>query len=319
MTVVSKILITGGAGFIGSHIADRYIAEGHSVTIIDNLSSGKKEYIPAEADFHLIDITDEKAFLDAVTAIKPDVISHNAAQINVRKSLEDPITDAKENIIGGLIVLKGAIEAGVKRFIFASTGGAIYGDPPIESLPVNEGMAPNPMSPYASAKLAMEHYIRVLCGLSGITYVVLRYSNVYGPRQVIKGECGVVAIFTRCFITGQNPVIFGSGAHSRDYVYIKDVVQANVAALTKGDNMIVNIGTGIMTDVNEIYEKLRKTAGSDIEAVHGDEIPGEVEHIALDASLASETLDWKPSYDLDKGLPETVAYYKSIPPSQIDG
>jgi UDP-glucose 4-epimerase len=293
-------------------LADRFIADGHSVAIIDNLSSGLQEYIPSDADFRLIDIKDESAAIPAILGIKPDIIIHNAAQINVRASLDDPITDARENIIGGLVVLKGAIEAGVKRFIFASTGGAVYGDLPLDAMPVSEDVPPNPLSPYAAAKLAMEHYIRVLCGLSGIPWVILRYSNVYGPRQVIKGESGVVAIFTQCFISGRKPVIFGDGMHSRDYVYVKDVVAANVAALNRGDNTIINIGTGIRADVNEIYEKLKRLTGSNLDAIHGDEIPGEVAHIALDISLAADVLGWKPAYNLDKGLPETIEYYKSV-------
>jgi len=316
---VNRILITGGAGFIGSHLADRFVADGHSVAVIDNLSSGRKEYIPGRADFRLIDIKDEAATISAIVDIKPQTIIHNAAQINVRASLDDPITDAKENIIGGLVVLKGAIEAGVKRFIFASTGGAVYGDLPVDAMPISEAVAPNPLSPYASAKLAMEHYIRVLCGLSGITYVILRYSNVYGPRQVVKGESGVVAIFTQCFINRRKPVIFGDGSHTRDYVYVKDVVDANVAALTKGDNAIVNIGTGIRINVNEVYDKLKKLMGANLDAIHGDEIPGEVAHIALDVSLAADVLAWKPAYTLDKGLPETIEYYKSARASETNG
>ena len=316
---MSKILITGGAGFIGSHLADRFIADGHRVAIIDNLSSGLREYVPPKADFRLTDIKDEKAAISAIIDIKPDVVIHNAAQINVRVSLDDPITDARENIIGGLVVLKGAIDAGVKRFIFASTGGAIYGDLPLKELPTPETVTPNPLSPYGSAKLAMEHYIRVLCGLSGITYVILRYSNVYGPRQVIKGESGVVAIFTQCFIDGKKPVIFGDGKHTRDYVYVKDVVAANAAALSKGDNTIINVGTATMTDVNEVYAQLKKLAGSNLDAIHGDEIPGEVAHSSLAISRAAEVLGWTPAYTLDKGLPETIEYYKSARVSKGNG
>ncbi len=316
---MSRIVVTGGAGFIGSHIAERYIADGHTVAVIDNLSSGRREYIPHGAAFFELDIKDTAEIVRVIGDFEPDVLSHYAAQINVRKSITDPVTDARENIIGGLSVIRSAIQAGVGRFIFASTGGAIYGDPPVAALPVSEGMSPDPLSPYAIAKLAMEHYIRVLCGLSGITFVILRYSNVYGPRQVIKGESGVVAIFTQKFIQGERPVIFGDGRHTRDYVYIKDVVEANVAALAKGDNSVMNIGTGIRTSVNEIYEKLREVMGSSIEAIPGAAIPGEVEHISLDASLASRELGWHPSYSLDDGLGETVEYYKSISSSTADG
>ena len=308
---MSSILITGGAGFIGSHLAERYLADGHKVAIIDNLSTGFKEYIPGGANFHLIDIKDERATIDAITAVSPDIISHHAAQANVRASIDDPVTDARENILGGLNVLKGSLEAKVKRIIFASTGGAIYGSPSVESLPVMENHPVLPESPYAAAKLALEHYVRVICGLAGIPYVILRYSNVYGPRQVAKGESGVVAIFTQRFIEGKQPVIFGEGNHTRDYVYIEDVVEANVAALAKGDNGIFNIGTAERIDVNQVFEKIRSLMNSRIEPAHSDEIPGEVEHIALGIEKAHDVLNWAPGYTIDDGLPETIEYYKS--------
>jgi UDP-glucose 4-epimerase len=317
--IVSRIIVTGGAGFIGSHIADRYIADGHTVGIIDNLSSGRREYIPKEAAFFKVDIKNTAETVKAITDFAPDAINHCAAQINVRKSIDDPFTDARENILGGLSVIRGAIQSGTKRFIFASTGGAIYGDPPVDALPVSEATPAKPLSPYAVAKLAMENYIRVLCGLSGIAYVILRYSNVYGPRQVIKGESGVVAIFTQKFIRGEHPVIFGDGTHTRDYVYIKDVVEANASALTRGDNGVINIGTGIRTSVNEIYEMLKSAMGASISPEMGNAIPGEVAHISLDTSLAAKVLLWRPSYDLNTGSSETVHYYKSISSNGSDG
>jgi UDP-glucose 4-epimerase len=308
---MSKIIVTGGAGFIGSHIAERYLAEGHEVVIFDNLSTGNKDYIPPDADFRLIDLKDEQAILDTILEIKPDVINHHAAQINVRASLEDPVTDARENILGGLNVLKGAIKAEVGRIIFASTGGAIYGSLPVEELPISEAGKEMPESPYGAAKLAMEHYIRVLFGLENIPYVILRYANVYGPRQVIKGESGVVAVFTQRLLDGIQPVIFGDGSHTRDYVYVKDVVKANVSALTMGDYGTFNIGTTTRIDVNEVFERISALLPDRIEPIHGDEIPGEVEHVALDYSLAKETLGWKPDYTMDRGIPETLEYYQS--------
>jgi len=315
---MSNILITGGAGFIASHLAERFLSDGHNVVILDNLSTGCREYIPEGATFRLIDIKDESSTVDAIVKAAPDFISHHAAHANVRSSIEDPVNDAAENIIGGLNVLKGALEANVKRIIFSSTGGAIYGSPAAESLPVPESHPVLPESPYAAAKLAMEHYLRVICGLSGVPYVILRYSNVYGPRQVAKGESGVVAIFTQNFIDGIKPMIFGKGTHTRDYVYIKDVVDANVAALSKGDNGTFNIGTSERTDVNEIFHKIKELTGSRIDAEHSDEIPGEVEHIALDIGKASEGLGWTPKFMIDDGLPETIEYYKSLPTASQD-
>ncbi len=308
---MSKIIITGGAGFIASQIAERYLKHGHDVVIFDNLSSGKREYIPPDAAFRFIDLKDEQLVADAIHEIKPDIINHHAAQINVRASLEDPVTDARENIIGGLNVLKGAIQADIKRFIFASTGGAIYGSLPVKELPITEKGIERPESPYGGAKLAMEHYIRVLCGLSGIPYVILRYANVYGPRQVIKGESGVVAVFTQKMLDGKRPIIFGDGTHTRDYVYVKDVVKANVAALTKGENGTYNIGTTVRIDVNEVFERIAELLHDKIEPVYGEEIPGEVEHVALDYSLAEEILGWTPEYTMDSGIPETIDYYRS--------
>lgn len=315
---MNNILITGGAGFIASHIAERYLSDGHNVVILDNLSTGCREYIPGGATFKLIDIKDESAVVDAIVEAAPDIINHHAAHANLRSSIEDPVNDARENIIGGLNVLKGALKANVKRIIFASSGGAIYGSPAAGSLPVPESHPVMPESPYAAAKLAMEHYLRVICGLSGIPYVVLRYSNVYGPRQVAKGESGVVAIFTQRFIEEKKPMIFGKGTHTRDYVYIKDVVDANVAALSKGDNGTFNIGTTEQTDVNEIFHKIKELTGSRVDADHSDEIPGEVEHIALDIAKAGEGLGWVPKYMIDEGLPETIEYYKSLPTASHD-
>jgi len=305
-----KVLVTGGAGFIGSHITDRLIASGHEVVVVDNLSTGKREYINPHSKFHEVDITDQEKLLKVFHDEKPDVVTHHAAQVNVRVSMADPHLDARINIMGSLNVLRCAIEYNVKKIIFASTGGAIYGEP--ERIPVDENAPTHPLSPYGIAKLTVEKYISVICGLNGLPYTILRYSNVYGPRQIVKGESGVIAIFTQRMLEGKEPVIFGDGKHTRDYVYVSDVVDANMLAIKGGDGSTFNIGTGIETDVNEVYLHLEEKLQSGIKPRHGPEIQGEVRHIALDCSKIRNELDWTPHYDFDSGVKDTVEYYREI-------
>ena len=305
-----KILITGGAGFIGSHIADKLLSIGHDVVIVDNLSTGKKEYLNPKAAFYEVDVTNYDKLSEVFHREKPSIVNHHAAQVNVRLSLADPELDGRINVMGSLNVIKCAIEHGVKKIIFASTGGAIYGEP--ELIPVSEKAPTNPLSPYGVAKLAVEQYIRVIAGLNTLPYTILRYSNVYGPRQIVKGESGVIAVFTQRMLEEKKPVIFGDGSHTRDYVYVKDVVSANVLAMNAGAGGTYNIGTGIETDVNKVYDKLESELKTGIKPIHSDEVPGEVRHVALDCGLIRRELGWNPEYDLEKGVGETVKYYREI-------
>lgn len=299
-----NILVTGGAGFIGSHIQDRLIELGHDVTIIDDFSTGKREYVNAQAKVVEGTIKDRKLVSAIFDDGKFDLVVHHAAQINVRKSFEDPVYDCRVNVLGTLNILKRMIEHNTPKIIFASTGGAIYGSP--ASLPVSETHPTNPESPYAISKQACENYIKNLSGLYGYKYTILRYANVYGPRQIAKGEAGVVAIFTERILDGKNPVIFGSGDHTRDYVYVHDVVAANIAAMDKADNEIINIGTGVETDVHEVYRAIANAFGDRaLEAQNAPEVP-EVARIALDCSKAKSVLGWTPSMSFDDGVKLTV-------------
>ncbi|HQU74710.1 MAG TPA: NAD-dependent epimerase/dehydratase family protein, partial [Calditrichia bacterium] len=237
-----KILITGGAGFIASNVADRYIELGHEVVIVDNLVTGQRENIPEKATFYEMDICDPE--LAAVfEKEKPEVVNHHAAQLDVRKSVADPIYDANINVLGSLNILQNCAKFGTRKFIFASTGGAIYGEQ--DYFPADEHHPNQPLSPYGITKLATEKYLYFFNDSYGLTYTILRYANVYGPRQNPHGEAGVVAIFARRMLKGEQPMINGSGEQTRDYVFVGDVVKANELALTGGDNTIFNIGTGI--------------------------------------------------------------------------
>jgi UDP-glucose 4-epimerase len=299
-----KVLVTGGAGFIGSNIQDRLIDLGHDVTVLDNLSTGKKSYLNPKANFIEGDITDEKLVKDVFANGSFDLVDHHAAQINIRYSFEDPVRDCRVNILGTLNLLRGIIDNKVRKIIFASTGGAIYGDP--EELPVDEDTKPQPGSPYAISKLACENYIRTLGNIYGFEYTVLRYANVYGPRQIAKGEAGVIAIFTERLLQGMPPRIFGNGEHTRDYVFVEDVVEANVLAMSKGNGGTYNIGCGCETNVKEVYDAVSNAfADKALQAEWVAEVP-EVGRISLDASLARAELGWEPKVEFADGVKMTV-------------
>jgi UDP-glucose 4-epimerase len=299
-----RILVTGGAGFIGSHIQDRYVALGHEVAVLDDFSTGKRNYLNPKATLVEGSITDEALVRGLFEKGKFDLVNHHAAQINVRYSFDDPIRDCRINVLGTLNILKSVIDFHVPKIIFASTGGAIYGDP--DDLPADEETPPRPGSPYAIGKLTCENYIRNLAGLHGFRYTIFRYANVYGPRQMAKGEAGVVAIYIEKLLAGKPPVIFGSGKHTRDYVFVEDVAEASVLALTKGDGGTFNIGCGVQTDVHEIYNVVSKAFGDKALAYESaPEVP-EVENISLDCSLARRELGWEPSVDLEEGVRRTV-------------
>ncbi len=303
-----KLLITGGAGFIGSHIAHHALAAGHEVLCVDDLSHGKKENVPQGARLIVTDVT-KRDFRDLLAREKPDAISHHAAQIDVRKAVEDPIYDANLNILGMLNVLEGAVAAGVKRFVFASSGGAIYGEQDV--YPADETHKNAPLSPYGITKLTGEKYLDFYRNIHGIQTVALRYSNVYGPRQDAHGDAGVVAIFCSCLIEGHQAKIFGTGEQTRDYVFVRDVARANLLALSEEvPPGPFNIGTGHETTVNELYATIAKELGSADKAELSPARPGEVERSCLDASLAGRELGWQPEYNLSAGIKETVEWFR---------
>lgn len=300
-----RVLATGGAGFIGSNIVDLLISEGHEVYVLDDLSSGREEYVNDSATFY------EMSILEDVGKIIKDedieCVIHHAAQINVRKSVEDPVFDAKINILGSLNLLESSQD--VKKFIFASTGGAIYGEP--EYLPADESHPEKPLCPYGASKLAFEKYLYMYGELYGLDYVSLRYGNVYGPRQDPHGEAGVVAIFANSMLGSERPTINGDGNQTRDFVYVEDVARSNLLAMEKSvRERVINIGTGVETSVNEIFETIQKSLGTDIKPVHGPAIKGEVQKISLDAKRAERELGWRPEVSLEDGIGKFLDYLK---------
>lgn len=303
-----KSLVTGGAGFIGSHIVDLLIADGHDVVIVDNLSTGDKSNVSPKAKFYKTDIQDKK-MEKIFKKEKPDFVFHMAAQIDVRKSVEDPINDARANILGSLNVIEKSVKYGVKKFIFASTGGAIYGD--AEQIPTPEGYYERPLSPYGIDKLSIEKSLFFYKKVKGLDYTILRLSNVYGPRQNCKGEAGVVAILISKILRGEQPTINGDGEQTRDYVYVKDVARAFILALKPKEFDKFNISTSKESSVNQVLEKIAEKIGVSVVRKNSDAKKGEQKRSCLDNSLAIQELGWRPDYDLDKGVGETVAWFKS--------
>ncbi|MGQ9819771.1 MAG: NAD-dependent epimerase/dehydratase family protein [Candidatus Kapaibacteriales bacterium] len=302
-----NILVTGGAGFIGSHIVDRYIELGHKVTVIDNLSTGNLENLNPKAEFYQIDILDpeiEKIFKQN----KFDIVNHHAAQIDVRISVTNPIYDAKVNILGGLNLYECCRKFNVKKIIFASSGGTIYGEQ--KYFPADEKHPLEPCSPYGISKLANEKYLIYYKDIHGIDFVALRYSNVYGPRQNPNGEAGVVAIFSKKFLMGEQPIINGDGKNTRDYVYVSDVVEANVLALAPNVSGPFNIGTATEYDVNFIFSHLKRIAKSPLEAYYGPAKPGEQQRSCLDYSNYKKVTNWRPKVSIEEGLELTVRYFR---------
>lgn len=306
-----RIVVSGGAGFIASHIVDAYINLGHQVIVIDNLSSGKNDFVNNKAIFYKVDIRDKSAIEDIMRREKPEIVNHHAAQISVRISTEDPILDAEINILGLLNLLEAGRRVGVKKMIFASSGGVVYGE--AKELPTPENYQPLiPLSPYGVAKLASEYYLHFYYQTYKIPYIALRYSNVYGPRQNPHGEAGVVAIFTQKLLNLETPIINGDGKQTRDYIYVEDVVKANEKALETKSIGSFNIGTGIETDVLTLYKKLQEIMGSQITARHGTAKTGEQKRSCLNASLAKKALDWQAKVNLAEGLRRTVKYFKNL-------
>jgi len=301
-----KILITGGAGFIGSSIADAYLAAGHEVVVVDNLYSGKRENVPAKARFHEVDIVSPK-LAEVVENERPDVVSHHAAQMDVRLSVASPAFDAEVNVIGSIRLYEAAVKAGVKKVIFASSGGAAYGEQ-IE-FPARENHPTNPVSPYGVSKRSGELYLFYYHAVYGVPYIAFRYANVYGPRQDPHGEAGVVAIFSEKLMRGEPPRINGDGKQTRDYVFIEDLVRANVAALDSSYVGPINIGTGRETDVVTLAKGLIGISGKPLEPVYGPAKAGEQRRSVIDPALAGRELGWKPQVVLDDGLRRTYQWF----------
>lgn len=302
-----RIAVTGGAGFIGSNIVDAYLERGHEVHILDDLSTGQKSNLNRRAELHQVDIADAAA-ARVIERIKPDALSHHAAQMDVRHSVSDPGFDARVNILGFINLLQACKDSGVKKVIFASSGGAVYGEQDV--FPAAEDHPTRPASPYGVSKRSGELYLSYYQQAFGLPYIALRYANVYGPRQSAKGEAGVVAIFLSLLLAGKIPLINGDGGQTRDYVYVGDVVAANVAALESSFIGPINIGTGIETDVVGIFKHLRRAVGSAVEAQHGPAKPGEQRRSCLDTRRAMEVLGWRPHMTLADGLQRTAAYYR---------
>jgi UDP-glucose 4-epimerase len=288
---------------------DALIGLGHEVVVLDNLSSGLRKNLNPKARFYEIDIRDEK-LTEVLEREKPDIVDHHAAQIDVRKSGEDPIADAEANILGSLNVITNCVRFGIKRVLYASTGGAIYGDP--QYLPADENHPINPIAQYGVSKHTVEHYLHLYSIIHGLEYVALRYSNVYGQRQNPYGEAGVVAIFAIQMLNGKQPTIFGPGDKTRDYTHASDIVAANIIALDHGKNAIYNIGTGIETKDQEIFDTLASVLGYKGKPIYAPVRKGEVYRISLDCSKARKELGWSPKLSLKEGMAQTAEYYRKL-------
>jgi len=302
-----RIVVTGGAGFIGSWICEAYISEGHEVLVIDNLSTGSEDNIPSEAEFIKCDVTDYPILKKAFRKFHPEVVNHHAAQVNVRSSVEDPSSDAEININGSLNVLRLCVEHKIEKFIFSSTGGALYGEP--VKLPADESTSTFPLSPYGISKLATENYIRYHSKNYDLRHVILRYANVYGEKQNPEGEAGVIGIFCENILRGKPCIIFGDGEQTRDYVHVSDVSRANLLASSLKEEGTFNVGTSIESSVNDIVSILREVTKTSFTTMHEEERPGEVKRISLDCSLVEQKLGWNAQVILRKGLAKTWNWF----------
>lgn len=304
-----KVLVTGGAGFIGSHVVDALVKEGHDVAVVDDLSMGKREQVHPSARFYRVDIRNRQVLEEVFRAERPEAVNHHAAQGNLRRSMTEPSFDASVNIVGSLNLFELALACTVRKFVFISSGGAVYGEP--QRLPVDERHPTCPMSAYGLSKYTVEQYLRLFDG-SGLDYTILRYANVYGPRQDPTGEAGVVAIFSRQMLAGERPTIFGDGTKTRDYVYVGDVVAANLLAMTEkqSSGRCYNIGLGREVSDRQIFELVRSAVGATLEPILASKRPGEIDRICLDASLAKTELGWEPAVSLEEGMARTVAFYR---------
>jgi UDP-glucose 4-epimerase len=306
MSLRGKVLVTGGAGFIGSHVVDSFLSADYEVIVVDDLSTGRRSNLNPDARLYRVDIRSAE-LQDIFDSERPDFVSHHAAQIDVRRSVSEPVFDASVNVLGSLNLLECVRKNPVKRVIYSSTGGAVYGEPLY--LPCDEAHPVAPLSPYGASKYIVEHYLHMYQLNFGIDYTVLRYANVYGPRQNPKGEAGVVAVFTWQMLHGARAIVNGDGKQERDFVFVTDCVKANLAAVEAGLNGIFNIGTGVGTTINEIYDTLSEAAGEKTDRTHGPAKSGETHRIYLDSAKAESELGWRPTVALMDGLQQTVDYF----------
>ena len=304
-----RVLVTGGAGFIGSHVVDRLLADGHEVSVVDNLSAGRPSHVTRPATLHVCDLRSPR--LEAVFAdARPQAVVHVAAQASVARSVADPLLDASVNLLGTLGLLTACQRWGVTRVVYTSTGGAAYGDTDV--MPTPEDHPTNATSPYGVSKVAAERYLDCWAGLTGLSVLTVRLANVYGPRQNPLGEAGVIAIFAYRLLRGEGCVINGDGAQTRDYVFVGDVAEAIARGLERPETQgVVNIGTGLETSVNELYERLARAIGTDRPATHAPAKPGEQRRSVLDPTRAKMLLGWTPTVSLDDGLQRTVAAFRA--------
>ena len=302
-----KVLVTGGAGFIGSHVVDRLVEEGHQVVIVDNLATGKRKNVNRAASLYKTDITSwrlERVFRNE----RPNIVLHLAAQINVPRSIADPVFDAQINVLGTMNVLQQAVRYGCRKVVFSSSGGAIYGEQ--ETLLATESHAANPLSPYGISKLCGEHYLSYFQRVSGIPVVSLRYANVYGPRQDPDGEAGVIAIFIQKMLNNEQPIIHGNGRQTRDFVFVDDVAEANLVAMGQDAHGVYNVGTGAETSVNELFRMLAGLTASSVKELHGPAKAGEQIRSVVDPSRIKQELGWEVKVDLAEGLKQTVEFFQ---------
>ena len=308
MAEPTKALVTGGAGFIGSHLVNGLLESGYAVAVVDNLVTGQLRNLNHQATFYHAEINDAR-LAQIIQRERPEIVFHLAAQTSVRQSAVDPVSDADANVLGTIRLLAAAASEGVEKFIFSSTGGAIYGDP--ETIPCDEDTPINPLTPYGLSKRVGEQYVELFHDTYGLDYTILRYANVYGPRQDPHGEAGVVAIFAGMMLEGERPQIFGDGLQERDFVFVSDVVAANLAAIHRGHGRTYNIGAGNPVSVKQIYALLQEATGFDQEPEYRPRRAGEVLNIALDSSRAATELRWEPEVSLEEGLNQTVDHIRS--------
>jgi len=303
----TSVFVTGGAGFIGSMLVDRLIDAGAIITVIDNLSTGKREQIHAEASFLQLDVQSDE-LQTVFDERRPEIVFHLAAQVDLRQSVVDPVLDLKTNLLGSLNVLQGCARTNVKKIVFASSGGAIYGE--TDEIPTDENHRTQPLSPYGVAKLAAEHYLRCYEKWNGLDYTCLRYANVYGPRQDPKGEAGVVAIFADHMLSGRNPTLYGDGSMTRDYVYVDDVTEATIRATEGGSGECINIGTSCETSVKDLYNTMQALTDFRGSPQYRPARPGELERSCLSVEKARRILGWAPRIGLEEGLSRTIEWFR---------